>query len=407
MVLPTSAEEISAAVTFARTWSIDLAICGGGHASNGASSSDGGLVVDLSRMRAVTVDPSAMTIKAQGGCLWADVDQAAAEHGLAAVGGTVNHTGVGGLTLGGGYGWLTGQYGLVIDNLLAVQLVLADGSIVTASESENSDLFWAVRGAGQAFGVAAEFTYRAHEQKDPVWAGLMMFPAAQAEVIAETTNRITENQSDNSSLFIGIACPPPTFQPAVLVALFHNGPESEAKTLYGPLLDLQPVLNTTGVVPYAAVNSMMNFAAGHGGYKLVKGATYATPVRPAFFRSLLDDLIAFRTQIPNARALIVLEFFPVNKTCAVPHSATAFANRGNYQNAFVSPQFSRPGHADAGRAWAREIAEKFKEEMKRRKRDGEVNLVVEGVGQYGNYDSELSFLSLILLSPFTFAPWGC
>lgn len=128
-------------------------------------------MIDLSLMRQVTVDPSVMTITAQGGCLWVDVDEAAGKYGLATVGGTVNHTGIGGLTLGGGYGWLSGYHGLAIDNLLSVRMVLADGSLVTASDAENPDLFWAVRGAGQSFGVTVEFTYRAHEQKDPVWAG--------------------------------------------------------------------------------------------------------------------------------------------------------------------------------------------------------------------------------------------
>ncbi len=120
-------------------------------------------------MRHVSVDPETKIITAQGGCIWADVDNAAADHDLAAVGGTVNHTGIGDLTLGGGYGYLTPAHGMVVDNLLSVQLVLADGSIVTASQSENTDLFWASRGAGIGFGVATSFVYQAYEQKEPVW----------------------------------------------------------------------------------------------------------------------------------------------------------------------------------------------------------------------------------------------
>ncbi|KAL8695895.1 MAG: hypothetical protein Q9224_003092, partial [Gallowayella concinna] len=115
-------------------------------------------------MRTVNVDTVSKTITAQGGCLWVDVDTAAGEHGLATVGGTINHTGIGGLTLGGGYGWLSGQYGLVIDNLISVDMVLADGRNITVSATENEDLFWAIRGAGQSFGVATSFTYRAYDQ---------------------------------------------------------------------------------------------------------------------------------------------------------------------------------------------------------------------------------------------------
>lgn len=406
MVLAVSAADISSAVTFARTWSLDLAVCGGGHASNGASSSDGGLVVDLSQMRAVTVDPSAKTIKAQGGCLWVDVDKAAGEHGLATVGGTVNHTGIGGLTLGGGYGWLSGKHGLVIDNLLAVQIVLADGSIVTASESENSDLFWAVRGAGQAFGVVVEFTFRAHEQRNPVYAGLLVFPPKNLEAFAEAANQImATTPNENRGFFLGIANPPPAFQPAIVAVLYHNGPKSEAESIFAPLLSLGPIVNTAGVIPYPVLNSMINSTANHGGCKVVKGAAHATPVRPAFFVSLLDDFVAFQKKFPGANALIMLEFLPLDKICSVPHSATAFANRGQYQNVFVAPRFTGPGYDAAGREWAREMASKFQEEMKRRKSEGAVELQMEGVGQYGNYDSQISlFIFLFSLVPFTLLP---
>lgn len=408
MVLATSATDISSAVTFARTWSLDLAICGGGHATSGASSSDRGLVVDLSQMRAVTVDPSAMTITAQGGCLWVDVDKAAGEHGLATVGGTVNHTGIGGLTLGGGYGWLSGKYGLVIDNLLAVQMVLADGSIVTASDSENPDLFWAVRGAGQGFGVAVEFTYRAYEQNTPVWGGLLMFPSSKLDLVVAAANEIVATRGENSGFFVGMANPPPAFQPLLLAALFHNGPKSEGESIFGPLLSLGPIVNTTGSMPYPVMNSILNVAALYGGYKCVKGASYVPPVRPAFFRELLDEFVAFRERSPEANGMIMLEMWPLEKICTVPNSATAFANRGQHQNAFIGPKFAVPGHDQEARQWARDIAEKFNEERRRQKSAGEVDLKVEGVGEYGNYDSKLGF-------PFTprnpklplFSKWKC
>jgi len=129
-----------------------LAVAGGKHSPSGSSSTDGGLCIDLSKMRGVNVDVEKKTATVQGGALWADVNSELAKYGLAAVGGIVDHTGVGGLSLGGGYGFLTGQHGMVVDNILEVELVLADGTIVTASESQNSDLFWAARGAGFKFG---------------------------------------------------------------------------------------------------------------------------------------------------------------------------------------------------------------------------------------------------------------
>ena len=150
-------------------------------------------------MRSVHVYPSTRTITAQGGCLWADVDAAAAEHGLATVGGTINHTGIGGLTLGGGYGWLSGQYGLVIDNLISIEMVLANGRSIKASAVENADLFWAARGAGQSFGVATSFTYRAFEQSSPVFAGTLTFhplgaPDKIPQVLAFANNSIEAGQ---------------------------------------------------------------------------------------------------------------------------------------------------------------------------------------------------------------------
>lgn len=147
-MLATSAADIATTLLFCKKHQVDFAVRGGGHSTSGSSSSEGGVVIDLSEMRKVEIDPIEKTITAQGGCIWEDVDEAAGEHGLATVGGTVNHTGIGGLTLGGGYGWLCGKYGLTIDNLLEVQMVLANGDVVRASDKENTDLFWAVRGSG-------------------------------------------------------------------------------------------------------------------------------------------------------------------------------------------------------------------------------------------------------------------
>ncbi|RAL61629.1 hypothetical protein DID88_002698 [Monilinia fructigena] len=156
---PATASDVSKAILCATQLGVDLAVAGGFHSTSGSSSTDGGISINLSKMRGVTADPEAMKIT----------------HGLATVGGTVNQTGVGGLTLGGGYGYLSGQYGLVIDNLLSVQMVLASGQVKTVSERESPELFWAVRGAGAAFGVATEFVLRAYKQENLVWGGMLAF----------------------------------------------------------------------------------------------------------------------------------------------------------------------------------------------------------------------------------------
>jgi FAD/FMN-containing dehydrogenase len=143
-------------------------------------------------MRGVSVDPKTKIVTAEGGCLWADVDKAAEEHGLAVVGGTVNTTGVGGLTIHGGYGFRSGENGLVIDNLLEVEMVLADGKIVTASRHKHIDLFWAVRGAGSSFGVVTSFTYLGHEQKRPVWGGTLLINVRELDKVVAFANKFLE-----------------------------------------------------------------------------------------------------------------------------------------------------------------------------------------------------------------------
>lgn len=346
-------------------------------------------------MREVTVDPVSKTIKAQGGCLWVDVDEAAWEHGLATVGGTVNHTGIGGLTLGGGYGWLSGMHGLVIDNLIAVQMVLADGSIVTASESENSDLFWAVRGAGHAFGVIVEFTYRAHPQESSVWAGLLAFPPNNLETFVTASNQVIAASQGDSGLMLCFTQLPRGSPPVVIAVVYFNGPAAAAEKFFAPVLDLGPVLNTTAEIPYPELNAMINPANTHGERKIFKGASFVAPLDPAFFQSVFDDYVHFLTEIPGVSATIIFEYVTTDKICTVPHSATAFANRGPYQNALICPRWTDAMHDQACKAWVKEMAGKFVEETKRGKSEDEKKKIeAEGVKQYGNYDSKLSLDSV-------------
>lgn len=173
-VAATSAKEVSITIKYASEKGLDVAVKGGGHSTAGASSTDGGLLIDLGRMRNVDVDTEKQLLYVQGGCLWSDVDEAAWKHGLATVGGTVADTGVGGLTLGGGYGHLSGGYGLVIDNTVSITVVLANGEIKTASKEQDPDLFWALNGAGQNFGITTEFVLKAWPQKE-MYLGTMLF----------------------------------------------------------------------------------------------------------------------------------------------------------------------------------------------------------------------------------------
>jgi FAD/FMN-containing dehydrogenase len=381
VVLVNSAEEISKTLLLAREHDMLFVVSGGKHASNGAGSTEGGLVIDLSRLRRVEVDKAALTVKVEGGCIWEQVDRAAAEHGVAMVGGTINHTGVGGLTLGGGYGWLSGRYGLTLDSLLAVKIVLADGSIVTASEDNYPDLFWAVRGAGHCFGVVAEFTFRVHPQLNTVWAGQIAFTLDKLEEVVAFANHLVATSNGDSAMVMGITAPPFTGgNPAVVTTIFYNGPESDAKVVFADLLALNPIINSIRQRPYSEVNGMMNHAVEYGGRKLSKGATFITPLRAEWVRSIIPDLRTLHRTVPGSRRTIMLfEFFRPDVWLSVPKDATAHGHRGSHQNLMIGPFWDNAEDDNATALWSRSIAKKARAEFEQ---------VADGASytEYGNYD---------------------
>ncbi len=260
-VAPTSAKEVSTVVKYAAQNGLDLAVKGGGHSTAGASSTDGGILVDLqSHMRRVTVNADKRQLHIQGGALWMDVDDAAWAHGLATVGGTVADTGVGGLTLGGGYGVLSGAYGLVIDNTIAFELVLANGDIVRTSKDQNPDLFWGMNGAGQNFGVTTEFVLQAYPQ-ERIYMGTMLFPATDevvSKIVAalnelykvKQTSQGPQTKSKGKAMsLVGFAKPPPAEgKTMVLMNAVYDGPEDEGKAMFRPFFDIGPAVNQMRMV---------------------------------------------------------------------------------------------------------------------------------------------------------------
>lgn len=361
---------------------------GGGHGTSGANSTDGGVSINLSKMRHVSVDPETKTITAQGGCLWADVDNAAAEHDLAAVGGTVNHTGIGGLTLGGGYGYLTPAHGMVVDNLLSVQLVLADGSIVTASKSENPDLFWASKGAGIGFGVATSFVYQAYEQKEPISGALLVFPKTQIHEVLAFGNTLLTEKNGKAFMPAAFAAPPPALQPALIAVVFYNGTEEQGREYYEPILKLGPLADMTAVVPFPRMNEMLNGPMFHGVRRSMKGSAFLGPLDTKFAEEIFEDYEAFITRVPDAiMTLVAWEFMPYNKILEVPQTATAFANRGAYGNLLFGPGWTDPKNDDACREWTRVMSKKARANLEKAKARGTDATTEQSVGEYGNYDS--------------------
>ncbi|OAP59277.1 hypothetical protein AYL99_06575 [Fonsecaea erecta] len=407
VVVPTNVDEVARVVKYATDEGIDLAVKGGGHSTAGVSSTHGGLLIDLNaKMRHVDVDLDKKLFIIQGGAAWGDVDQAGVQHGLATVGGTVADTGVGGLTLGGGYGWLSGQKGLVIDNLVECTIVLASGEIQKASRAENPDLFWALQGAGQNFGVVTEFVLKAYDQGD-VFAGMLIFPPTPAvveKVVAATNDLYTPDAQGKTKVAgrgaggIAFARPPPAEGQVMLLAvIIYFGTEAEAREKYKALYDIGPVVDTTAMVPYPVINTVL--APPIGLRASMKGTSFTMPIRAGFVTDVLREYTAFTDGNDDTGISLVL-WEVYDPAQVVAHGgdddrAGSFANRGWHLNGMICPIWTKPDHDAACRQWARDLTALFKAELESQAGQETGTGVDGGVGLkgkkgatmlYGNYD---------------------
>jgi len=260
------AADVISAVNFGRENGLEVAIRGGGHNGAGLGSCDGGLVIDLSPMRGVRVDPARGTVRVEGGCTWADVDHATHPFGLAVPTGIISTTGVGGLTLGGGLGYLTRRFGLTIDNLLSVDMVLADGRFVTASEEENADLFWAVRGGGGNFGVVTSFLFQGN-RVSTVYGGPMFWPLSEAgEVLHFWRDLILTGREDLNGWFGFHSVPPVPMFPEehhlkkmAVICWCYTGDLNKVEEVFQPIRALgTPAMDFAGPIPFPALQSMFD-----------------------------------------------------------------------------------------------------------------------------------------------------
>lgn len=402
-LVPRSAEAISLVLKYASEHDLEVVVKGGGHSTVGASSIDGGLLIDLNtHMRTTSVDAEEKIIKVGGGAIWGDVDAALEPHGFATVGGTVADTGVGGLTFGGGFGWLTVKHGLVVDSLLEVTVVLADGQVVTASASLNADLFWGLRGAGQNFGVGIEFVFRTYEQ-GKMWAGMMIYPPVP-EIIAgvvEASNKIFVPGPDGQSKAAGrassglafVAPPEAGGQTMFMVIVVFDGSEEEGKEVFKEVIDMQPVMSTMKMVTYTEANKTL--APPVGARCSIKGSSFELPVRADFVMEVMEVYKKFIADVPDAQNnAIMWELLDAGKIIEVPNSAMAFANRGRHFNSAVTPLWWDKANDAVCRQWSRDVAKMFKEELERggaetgESTDGWIEKRGEhgATMVYGNYD---------------------
>ena len=399
-IVPTTPEEISKVVKYAAEHDIDVAVKGGGHSTAGASSTDGGILFDLDKMRGVDVDTEKKLFYVQGGANWGDVDQAGFKHGLATVGGTVADTGVGGLALGGGYGWLSGTRGLTIDCMIECTVVLVSGEIVKASEKENSELFWGLRGAGQNFGVVTEFVLQAFDQAPEVWAGLLMYPATpeNIEKVTEAINAAYSPDLNGKARVNGLGCggvgfaspPPAEGKLMILAPIIWFGTPEEGKEVYKELFDIGPAISTIDMVPYPTINTLL--APPYGLRASMKGAAYELPLRPAFIQQMFEEYEKFMTGSDDVGvSLLLWELFDPLKTNNL--SAGSFANRGMHGNGMICPIWTKPENDQQCREWARMMNEHFKKELEEQgQKTGPSEEVAtvrgkkRGTQFYGNYD---------------------
>ncbi len=257
-----SAEDICSALDFARSSGLAVAVRGGGHNGPGFGTVDGGIVIDLSPMNRVHVDTAARTARVQGGATWGQVDSATHAHGLATPSGIISTTGVGGLTLGGGHGYLSRKYGLTIDNLLEAEVLLADGRLVTASETNHSDLFWALRGGGGNFGVVTDFTFKLYPV-DTVICGPTVWPVTATTEILQWFRDFLPAQDDDLYGFFAVMTVPPVppfpeqlhLQKACAVTWCYTGERARVDEVFAPIRQMQPVFEGLAELPYPAMQS--------------------------------------------------------------------------------------------------------------------------------------------------------
>jgi FAD/FMN-containing dehydrogenase len=337
------------AVKLARLLSLEAAVRGGGHNVAGRATIDKGLLIDLSPMKGMHVDVHGKTVRAQGGVLWRELNRETQLHGLATTGGVVGSTGIAGLTLGGGLGWLMPKYGLALDNLRAAELVMADGRVLRASADENADLFWAIRGGGGNFGIATSLEYNLHQVGPNIIGGVVVHPLPKAFDVLRFYRDTCAKLPDEMMLVAAMQTAPDGSNAKVVgVAAGHCGSLDQGEKAvasikaFGP-----PVMDAMGPIPYTALNTMLDPAFPKGALNYWK-AQFITDLSDEAIRTLTA---AFE-QCPSPMSMIVIEHFH-GAASRVPVSATACTMRVTGFNVVIISQWATPAETERGMAWAR------------------------------------------------------
>jgi FAD/FMN-containing dehydrogenase len=355
----TGVADVVAAVRFARERDLLVAVRSGGHGVGGHALCDGGLVIDLSPMKGIRVDPAARTARAEAGVLWGELDRETQLHGLATVGGIVTHTGIAGLTLGGGIGWLMRKHGATVDNLLSVDLVTAEGEILAASEDQNPDLFWGIRGGGGNFGVVTSFEYRLHPVGPIVLAGPIFHPFEDARRVLRFYREFIATAPDELTTIFELSVAPPLpflpedvhGKPIVMVGACYAGAPEEGIEVMRPLKESgNPIVDLLEPKLYTALQSMFDPFVPHGWHRYWKSVEL-----PPLTDEAIDTLVE-HSSAPTSPKSYSIVFQLGGALARAGEGETAFSQRDAAHNVNINAVWTE-GDPEGERhvAWARDF----------------------------------------------------
>jgi FAD/FMN-containing dehydrogenase len=341
------ARDVVLSVTFAREHSLEVSVRGGGHNIAGNAVTQGGLMIDLTPMKAIDVNPSRRSVRAQAGLNLGEFDRGTGAYGLATTMGVATDTGIAGLTLGGGYGWLAGKYGLTCDNLISVDMVTADGKLITASADENADLFWGVRGGGGNFGIVTTFEYQLYPV-EMVVGGLAVFPRT-AEVLRYFDEFSRECPDELTT--IGLVVTAPDGNPAFGIACCHSGDPDDAERALEPLIKLGPLVNMIERRPYVEMQTITDESWPPGRFYYWKSSLTC-----GLSDDLIEALLDAGKRMPKPYSMMYLQQLH-GAASRVGPADTAFPHRFDHYNCGAMLETDERATADDGIRWSRETWE--------------------------------------------------
>lgn len=352
------AADVTAAVDFARERELVVSVRGGGHSVAGTAVCDGGLMIDLSPMKSVRVDPAGRTARAEPGVLWGEFDRETQAFGLATPGGAVSTTGIAGLTLGGGQSWLTGKYGLTLDNLLSADVVTADGKLLHASQTEHEDLFWALRGAGANFGVVTSFEYRVHPVT-VVLGGMVVHPLDRAGDVLRFYREFAAAQPDELTTYAGFITTPEGDKVVALIACYAGAPD-QGERVIAPLRRFgSPVADTIGPTTYLAMQSLLGpgFPSGRLNY-------WRSGLANEISDTAIETIVEYVTRVPSPFTATVF----ANTHGAFSRVAkgdTAYWHRDQQYDLVIISSWTEPAASERNVRWTREFSDAIKPQLSR------------------------------------------